>query len=103
MLPDDKSGRWSCDSESNYKKACKKHLDDNPTIEVINGEQHTKNEQEMNCHASALLSMMGLEEGANGDRIRNAMKAEGNPIAPFYTLGKDHKTVERGKKAEGPK
>ena len=99
----DKSGRWSCDDPENYKLACKKHLQDNTNIESITETQHNDNEKEINAHAAALLNMMGLEENSSSDRIRRAMKSEGNPIAPFYSTRKDHKPVVEGKEKEGPK
>ena len=57
----------------------------------------------MNCHALALLRMMGLDERRSGDRLRNTMVAEGVRLAPFYGLRKDHKKVEEGNELEGPK
>lgn len=38
----DKSGRWSCDTEANYKKACRKHLNDTSITEVITLVEHDK-------------------------------------------------------------
>ena len=46
---------------------------------------------------------MGLNGGASGDRIRYASTTTGCVINPFYALRKDHKTVEVGREAEGPK
>ena len=46
---------------------------------------------------------MGLNEDRNGKRIRNANTTLGCVMAPFYAVRKDHKTVEIGKEAEGPK
>ena len=47
--------------------------------------------------------MMGLSEGISKDRIRHANTTTGCVIAPFYALRKDHKNVEVGREAEGPK
>ena len=47
--------------------------------------------------------MMGLKDDNNGERIRHASVSTGNAIAPFYSLRKDHKTIEPGKESEGPK
>ena len=57
----------------------------------------------MNCHGYALLRMMGLKDDKNGNRIRRAMRSSNNALAPFYCLRKDHKKVEEGREAEGPK
>ena len=57
----------------------------------------------MNCHAYALLRMMGLKKDKSGQRIRNAFHSENNTLAPFYCLRKDHKPIEPDKEVEGPK
>ena len=98
----DKSGRWSCDSKENYKKACEKHLEDTDKTEVITTENHTEAEHEMNCQAQALLRILGMKEG-EGKQIRTAMTSTNTTLAPFYCLRKDHKKVEAGKEKEGPK
>ena len=99
----DKSGRWSCDTKDNYKEACKKHLSDPTKTEVISVQEHEDAEREMNCHAYALLRMMGIKDENNGGRIRKAMRSSNNALAPFYCLRKDHKKVEEGHETEGPK
>ena len=102
----DKSGRWSCDTKENYKKACEKHLQDDSKTEVISLTEHEKAEEEMNCHAYALLRMIGLKDDVkygHGQRIRWAMQSTNNTLAPFYCLRKDHKPIDPGKEAEGPK
>ena len=95
----DKSGRWSCDTEENYKYACNKHLNDPSKTETISLEEHERAEREMNSHGYALLRMMGL----NNDRIRLTMQSSNNVLAPFYCFRKDHKEIEQGKEVEGPK
>ena len=99
----DKSGRWSCDTKENYKKACYKHLEDPTKTQVIGPEEHEKAEKEINCHGYALLRMTGLNDDINGERIRRAMRSTNNALAPFYCLRKDHKKIEAGKETEGPK
>ena len=56
-----KSGRWSCDTKENYRKACQKHLSDPSKTEVINLQTHEDAEKEMNAHGQALLRMLGLK------------------------------------------
>ena len=99
----DKSGRWSCDTAENYKKACNKHLEDPTKTEVIELGEHERAEKELNCHGYALLRMAGLKDDINGERIRKAMKSTNNALAPFYCLRKDHKKIEVGKEMDGPK
>ena len=99
----DKSGRWSCDTKDNYKMACHKHLSDPTKTEVISLDEHDRAEREMNSHGYALLRMMGLKGDAKGKRIRRTMKSTNNALAPFYCLRKDHKKVEEGCEAQGPK
>ena len=57
----------------------------------------------MNSHGYALLRMMGLKDDTKGERIRRTMRSTNNALAPFYCLRKDHKKVEQGREAEGPK
>ena len=95
----DKSGKWACDTIENYKTACMNELDAerSPEIDLI---EHEQGERELNCHAAALLRMMGLEDGkgTSGERLRWAVQAEGTGLAPFYGLRKDHKvTVDEEK------
>ena len=97
----DKSGRWAIDSKENYMLACEKHL--NNGVREITCNEHDRLEKYLNCHMLALLRMMGLKKDNNGERIRNASVTTGNVIAPFYSLRKDHKTIEIGKEVEGPK
>ena len=98
----DKSGRWSCDSMDNYKRACEEQLRDEK-IEEVSQEQHEKNEKEINAHALAFGRMLGLKDGEEGKPLRNVMTAEGSKLAKFYGLRKDHKDVEQGSEKEGPK
>ena len=69
----------------------------------ISLEEHEQAEREMNCHGYSLLRMMGLKDDGKGDRIKRTMKSTNNTLAPFYCLRKDHKKVEEGREAEGPK
>ena len=98
----DKSGRWSCDSVTNYKLACSKHLNDSEKTPRITMEEHNRAERELNCQVLALTRMMGLEEGEGGARVRQALTAQGSEIAPFYGLRKDHKMVVPDRVNEGP-
>ena len=92
----DKSGRWTCDSMNNYKKACEELLRDDK-IEEVSEEQHVKNEKEINAHALALGRILGLKDGDDG------MTAEGTKAAKLHGLREDHKKVEEGREEEGPK
>ena len=98
----DKSGRWTCDSMNNYRKACEDQLSDDK-IKEVNEEEHGKNEREINAHALALGRILGLKDGDEGKTLRNVMTAEGTKTAKFYGLRKDHKELEEGREEEGPK
>ena len=104
----DKSGRWACETKESYKEACMDELRDEERTPEIDMREHDQGEREMNCHATALLRMMGLEdrEGTEGERLRRAVQATGTGLAPFYGLRKDHKetgggVVDRGVGAGG--
>lgn len=97
----DKSGRWTCDSVENYKRACMDELRDRDRTPEITLEMHQVGERELNSHAAALLRMMGLEEGPEGDRLRRAVQAKGTGLAPYYGLRKDHKPCDNTSK--GPR
>ena len=99
----DKSGRWSCDSVDNYKKACEEQLKDTEKIQEVSQRDQVEGEKEMNAYALALGRMLGLEDGEGGQKLRNVMTAEGSKLAKFYGLRKDHKEVEEGRDQEGPK
>ena len=99
----DKSGRWACDSVDNYKNACSLHIEGSEAIEEINMDKHYQAERELNCHTLALTRMLGLNSDVNGNRLRNALTTEGNILAPFYCLRKDHKEVPPGQEMIGPK
>ena len=96
----DKSGRWSCDSESNYIKACEKHVNDENISEKSNDEQREA-ERTLNCHSLALLRMLGIRD--ENKRLKNTIVSHGNVIPPMYCLRKDHKPIEPGQEDEGPK
>ena len=81
--------------------ACEKHFARG--VREITSTDHDDIEKYVNCQMLALLRMMGLNDSRNEDRIRHASTTTGCVIAPFYALRKDHKTVEIGKEAEGPK
>ena len=101
----DKSGRWSCDTLMNYKEGCEKLVEDGGKTPMITIEEHNEAEHEMNCHALALLRMLGLSDGAAGNRMRQAMTADGCQIAPLYGLRKDHKPMSDDveERLRGPK
>ena len=101
----DKSGRWSCDTRENYLEACMNELEDQEKTPEITLEEHENGEKELNCHAAALLRMMGLEAGEDDEgesRLRLATQAKGTGLAPFYGLRKDHKEVPPDKVDKGP-
>ena len=97
----DKSGRWGIDTKENYMLACERHFSDG--VQEITLTEHDRIEKYLNCQMLALLRMVGMDDNNKGYRIRNACTTTGCVLAPFYTLRKDHKTVELGKEAERPK
>ena len=103
LFKTDKSGRWAGDTPLNYQEACNKHLRNNEEVSEITEKQHEDAEREMNSHAMALCRMMGLKDDDHGNTIRQQVTSEGNVVAPFYCLRKDHKTVEVGEEERGPK
>ena len=99
----DKSGRMSCDSLQNYKRACQAELSDDSKTPEITMEDHDLAEKEMNAEGLALLRMLGLNDDTAGERLRNAIVAEGVRIPPFYGMRKDHKVVKPGEEEVGPR
>ena len=99
----DKSGRMSCDSLENYKRACEAELADKDKTPEITMEDHNVAEKEMNAEGLALLRMMGLKGNVAGDRLRRAIVAEGVKIPPFYGMRKDHKVVKEGEEELWPR
>ena len=99
----DKSGRMSCDSLDNYRKACEAELADARKTPEITIDDHEEAEKAMNAEGLALLRMMGLKSGKSADRLRNAIVADGVKIPPFYGMRKDHKKVSIGKEEAGPR
>ena len=97
----DKSGRWAVDSIPNYKISTEKHLQDG--VKEITLEEYETSEEQLNCHAKALLRMMGLKDDNNGERLRQTCTADGVNFAQLYSLRKDHKPMQEGEEAIGPK
>ena len=84
----DKSGRWTCDTISNYEVACRKQLEGNSKVRENTTREHRT--WLLNSHAIAMMRMLGL-------KVRRAVVAKGSGIAKFYGTRKDHKVVEIGK------
>ena len=63
----DKSGRWSCDTPENYKRACRSQLADQSKTQRITEGEHNEAEKVMNCQALALLRMLGLGDDEKND------------------------------------
>ena len=97
----DKSGRWAIDTVENYRTSTVKHIQEG--VRQITLEEYQNSEDELNCHAEAILRMMGLKDDYNGTRIRQACTAEGINFAELYSLRKDHKPIPEGEEALGPK
>ena len=97
----DKSGRWAVDTPDNYTTSTEQHIQEG--VREITLEEYNNSETELNCHAKAILRMMGLRENNNGTRIRQACTAEGINFAELYSLRKDHKPVREEDAAIGPK
>ena len=97
----DKSGRWAVDTLENYTTSTERHIESG--VRAITIEEYKNSEDELNCHAKALLRMMGLEDNNNGSRMRQACTAEGINFAELYSLRKDHKGNQNNDTALGPK
>ena len=78
-----------------------KHLQEG--VREISLEEYQVSEDELNCHAKALLRMMGLEDNTNGERLRQTCTADGVNFAQLYSLRKDHKPIPEGQEMIGPK
>ena len=87
----DKSGRFSVDSLDNYKTASQPHTADS---NVITKEDHDRLEQLANTHSVSWIRILNAgSETGHEVRIKNNMinTCSDNPVAPLYTLCKDHK------------
>ena len=84
----DKSGHLSVDTPSNHREASLPQVKDYSTTTY---EQHGELESIVNAHAIFWTRVLeaGKETGS-GVRIKNNMANANSPIAPLYTLRKDH-------------
>ena len=92
----DKSGRWACDSLENYRDNCMKLVENEDKTPQISIAEHNRAERELNCHAMALIRMMGVQNGVTEDKLKKVLVADGSRLAPLYGLRKDHKEWETG-------
>ena len=97
----DKSGRWAVDSIQNYTTATEKHLQNGVT--EITLEEYNYIEKEVNCHATALLRIIGLNDDNKGKRLRHICTPKGINFAQLNSLRKDHKPVQESEEEIGPK
>ena len=94
----DKSGRSSIDTAENYILACDPHVKGD---ETITQQDYERLESEMNAHSVIWTRILkaGHRTG-HVNRIKNNMITQDCPIAPLYTLRKDHKNIDD--KVKGP-
>ena len=86
----DKSGRFSVDTRNNYNESAMPHVERDQIIDV---KEHDDIEKKINAHSVMWVRMLCAGEGTGQEeRIRNNMVSHCNPIAPLYTLRKDHKS-----------
>ena len=88
----DKSGRFSIDTAENYLLACEPHVKGD---ETITQQDYERLESEMNAHSVIWTRILGAGHGTGHvNRIKNNMITHDCPLAPLYTLRKDHKTMD---------
>ena len=88
----DKSGRFSIDTEENYLMACEPHVKGNNTITQQDYERLVS---EMNANSVISTRILGAGHGTGHvNRIKNNIITHDCPLAPLYTLRKDHKTMD---------
>ena len=88
----DKSGRSSIDTAESYILACDPHVKGD---ETITQQDYERLESEMNAHSIIWTRILkaGHRTG-HVNRIKNNMITQDCPIAPLYTLRKDHKNID---------
>ena len=88
----DKSGRFWIDTAENYILACDPHVKGD---ETITQQDYERLESEMNAHSVIWTRILkaGHRTG-HVNRIKNNMITQDCPIAPLYTLRKDHKNID---------
>ena len=88
----DKSGRFSIDTAENYLLACEPHVKGD---ETITQQDYERLESEMNAHSVIWARILGAGHGTGHvNRIKNNMITHDCPLAPLYTLRKDHKAMD---------
>ena len=91
----DKSSRFSVDTKTNYINANKKHTEQD---EVINEQQYSLMQKEVNAHATMWTEFLkaGENAGENGKgRVKaNMISSDKTDPPPLYGLRKDHKKCE---------
>ena len=88
----DKSGRFAVDTPQNYIKACEPHVTKDATITA---KEYEDLEVRMNAHSIMWTRMLAAGKETNHtSRIKSNMVTSNCPLAPLYTLRKDHKRVD---------
>jgi len=90
----DKSGRFSKDSLENYKAASQPHIADSI---ITTKDEHDWLQQLVNAHSVSWVRILSAgSETSNEVRIKNNVISNDSPVAPLYTLHKDHKECSNG-------
>ncbi len=90
----DKSGRFSVDTPENYKLASQLHVNNDEVIcpAVVAGI-----ERSASAHSQSWSRILNIGGNWNqSDRVRRNMISSDSPLAPVYTLRKDHKPYGDG-------
>ena len=85
----DKSGRFSVDTCDSYRRMTVPHVENDLVIDL---QHHDDIETKMNAHSVMWVRMLNAgQDMSQEDRIKSNMTSKYNPIAPLYSLRKDHK------------
>ena len=88
----DKSGRFSIDTSDNYLLACEPHVAGD---DVIMEQDYDRLQTEMNAHSILWTRILAAGKATgNFSRIKSNMITSDCPLAPLYTLRKDHKDIK---------
>ena len=86
----DKSSRFSVDTPANYRIATAPHAENDMVISL---KDHDTIETKLSAHTIMWMRMINAGESVNQqERVRISMVNRHSPIAPLYSLRKDHKT-----------
>ena len=94
----DKSGRLSVDTPENYRQSSLVHVEQDVVVSEVEVQGI---EKDISAHSEAWSRILCIGKNWNQlSRVRNNMTSKDSPLAPVYTLRKDHKAYISA--TEGP-